>query len=117
MLGKFAAVCFVVLATQMGAEEVWFCQGESLYAMEAPERKMTSYKPQNFKFTIYDSEKVVFGSGGWFSDMEYIITEYLGDTFWAYNDNKVIVMDEGKLNHAYVDFDTIVTVTATCDKF
>ena len=70
MMRKFLAVCFVMLAKQLGAEEVWFCQGESLYAMEAPERKMTSYKPQNFKFTIYNREKVVFGSGGWFDKME-----------------------------------------------
>ena len=118
------AIIFIAFVTKASAEDVWFCQGDNLYDFTTEDRKMKSYIPQNFKFRVNrDTYKVYFGSGGYFNDVVLDLSAYTYDLLdnghlsAGDNTSKLEMWDKGNFNYANVLHNSIIIITAQCDKF
>lgn len=117
-MSKISVAMFVLLATQVAAEEVYYCQGLELAEWSVPEQKLTQYKPQNFKFSIQQNQ-LHFGSGGYLDGTKLEITRHIGRFLEAnsFLSQAALDLNIGSFNFAHVGYDHITLIAAKCDKF
>jgi len=107
---------FITLASQVAAEEVYYCQGLELAEWSSQKQKLTEYTPQNFKFSIKQNQ-VHFGSGGFLDNTKKKIRLHTDNLLHASDEWSVLTMDKGNFNYAIVSYGVMVHVAAKCDKF
>lgn len=111
------AIIFITFATQASAEAVWSCEGNYLGEYDSEKKKITTYIPQNFKFSVVD-KVIKFNSGGYFNASTAELDLYLPKTGTLMGGSRYdkITLRDGIFNYVRISFDEIFLISALCEK-
>ena len=101
--------------------DVYYCLMTS-FAVTDHDGKLQEVELGKFQFKLDETEKaMVFGEGGYFANIKMSLEpkwSYADHSIWLANDyDSTISFFKGKLMYSRVQFATITSLTADCDKF
>jgi hypothetical protein len=111
----------LALATKASSSEfnvgdVFFCTSDSGAFVEPPDYNLAKWKPENFKFTITEDNRIKFGSSGYFANTDKIILRMSYD-LKAQDQVSLFHLQSGRFHYASASGLGSSIMSGTCDKF
>ena len=113
----FLLVMFFLISTKTFAavNDVYFCETTNLVTIK--DDKLETWKNQKFKFKRL-KKKIIFPEAeNYFSNVEILVIESLGELFTATEGLFNISYNEGRFNFTATNFKSITIATANCSFF
>ena len=97
--------------------DVYFCNMKENAEWLWENGKLQKIELSNFKFTIVDGNKIKFGKGGFFHDIEMDIDFLTSDLLNATSISSRVRMEDNRFNFGMTVYEGVIFITASCDKF
>ena len=113
----FLLAMFFLISTKTFAavDDVYFCETTNLVSIE--DDKLETWKNQKFKFKRLEKSIRFPEADNYFSNVEIVVIESIGELFTATEELFNISYNKGKFNFTATSFNSITVITANCSVF